>query len=295
MRKVGECFMEIKFINTTHNYKGFSKHDIVAAIENINITISDKDEFVAIVGKTGSGKSTLVQHINGLLLPSSGSVDVLGNVLTSKKRKNPKLLNVRKKVGFVFQFPEYQLFEENVIKDIEFAPKNFGYKTVEARSRALEAAKLVNLDSKLLNKSPFNLSGGQMRKVAIAGVLAYNPDILVLDEPTRGLDPQGSDEVMDLFYKINKKMHKSIILISHSMDNVYKYATRVIVMDDGKVKYDGDKYTLFKEGIYKNFHLEKPAVLKAIDYLNQELNLNLDYSSTDLEMLEEKLREVYHE
>ena len=295
MRKVGECFMEIKFINTTHNYKGFSKHDIVAAIENINITISDKDEFVAIVGKTGSGKSTLVQHINGLLLPSSGSVDVLGNVLTSKKRKNPKLLNVRKKVGFVFQFPEYQLFEENVIKDIEFAPKNFGYKTVEARSRALEAAKLVNLDSKLLNKSPFNLSGGQMRKVAIAGVLAYNPDILVLDEPTRGLDPQGSDEVMDLFYKINKKMHKSIILISHSMDNVYKYATRVIVMDDGKVKYDGDKYTLFKEGIYKNFHLEKPAVVKAIDYLNQELNLNLDYSSTDLEMFEEKLREVYHE
>lgn len=287
--------MEIKFINTTHNYEGVSKSDIVAAIEDINLSISDKDEFIAIVGKTGSGKSTLVEHINGLLLPTKGSVDVLGSVLTPKKRKNPRLMPIRKKVGFVFQFPEYQLFEETVIKDIEFAPKNFGFKSTEARQKALEAAKLVGLDQSLLEKSPFNLSGGQMRKVAIAGILSYNPDVLVLDEPTRGLDPEGANEIMDLFDRINKKMHKTIILISHSMDNVYKYATRVVVMDKSHVVYDGDKYTLFKDNIYEKYHLEKPDVLKAVDYLNKELNLNIDYDVYDLPSLITKLKEVYHE
>ncbi len=287
--------MEIKFLNTSHNYKGINKHDLVYALKEVNLSINDKDEFVAICGKTGSGKTTLVQHINGILLPTEGNVDVMGSVLTPKKRKNPKLLPIRKRVGFVFQFPEYQLFEETVLKDIEFAPLNFGFKKVEARARALEAAHLVGLDKKLLNKSPFNLSGGQMRKAAIAGILAYNPDVLVLDEPTRGLDPKGSDDVMDLFYKIHTKMHKSIILISHSMDNVYKYANRVIVMNDGKVAYDGDKYTLFKSGLYKEYHLEKPDVLKAVDYLNDTLHLNIDYDVHTLEELMTRLKEVYHE
>ena len=287
--------MEIKFLDTCHSYEGLSKNDLVTAIENINLTIEDKDEFVAIVGKTGSGKSTLVEHMNGLLLPTSGTVDILGSVLTSKKKKNPCLLPVRKKVGFVFQFPEYQLFEETCLKDIMFAPKNFGFKDAEARSRALEAAKLVGLDSKLLNKSPFNLSGGQMRKVAIAGILAYNPDILLLDEPTRGLDPKGMKDVMDLFKKIQTRMHKTVVLISHSMDNVYEYATRVVVMNEGKIAYDGDKYELFKSGLYKNLHLEKPAVLKAIDYLNDTLGLKLDYDSYTLDDLFVKLKEVYHE
>ncbi len=287
--------MEIKFLNTSHDYEGLNKHDIVAAIKDINLTIQDKDEFVAIVGHTGSGKSTLIQHINGLLLPTSGSVDILGNVLTPKKRKNPKLMPIRKRVGFVFQFPEYQLFEETVLKDVMFAPLNFGSKQAEAENRALEALELVGLEKSLYQKSPFNLSGGQMRKVAIAGILAYNPDILVLDEPTRGLDPEGAKEVMELFSKINKKMHKTIFLISHSMDDVYKYANRVVVMDKGSVVYDGDKYKLFEDGIYKNYHLEKPSVLKAIDYLNNELNLNLDYKSTDLESLIKSLEEVYSE
>ena len=287
--------MEIKFLNTSHDYKGINKNDNVQALENINLTINDKDEFIAICGKTGSGKSTLIQHINGLLIPTSGLVDVMGNVITPKKRKNPKMIPLRKRIGFVFQFPEYQLFEETVLKDIEFAPLNFGFKKEEAKARALEAAKLVGLDDKLLSKSPFNLSGGQMRKAAIAGILSYNPDVLVLDEPTRGLDPKGADDTMDLFYKINKKMHKTIILISHSMDNVYKYASRVIVMDKGKVVYDGDKYTLFKEGIYKKYHLDKPDVLKAVDYLNSKLNLNLDYDVHTLDELVNRLKEVYHE
>ena len=287
--------MEIKFLNTSHDYEGLNRHDIVAAIKDVNLQIEDKDEFIAIVGHTGSGKSTLIQHINGLLLPTSGEVDVLGSVLTSKKRKNPKLMPIRKRIGFVFQFPEYQLFEESVVKDVMFAPLNFGAKQAEAKNRALEALELVGLDKSLYQKSPFNLSGGQMRKVAIAGILAYNPDILVLDEPTRGLDPEGAKEVMDLFNKINKKMHKTIILISHSMDDVYKYASRVVVMDKGRVVYDGDKYKLFEEDIYKNYHLDKPSVLKAIDFLNKELNLNLDYKSTDLDSLIKRLEEVYCE
>ena len=287
--------MQIKFLNTNHDYKGMTKNDIVYAIKDINLSIEETGEFVAIVGKTGSGKTTLVEHMNGLLLPTSGTVDILGSVLGPKKRKNPKLLEVRKKVGFVFQFPEYQLFEETVLKDIMFAPKNFGMKDKEAKAHAIEAANLVQLDPKLLNKSPFNLSGGQMRKVAIAGVLAYNPDVLLLDEPTRGLDPKGMKDVMDLFYKINQKMNKTIVLISHSMDNVYEYATRVVVMDNGRIAYDGDKYTLFKSGKYKELHLEKPAVLKAIDYLNETLNINLDYDIYTLTELEDRLREVYHE
>ena len=147
----------------------------------------------------------------------------------------------------------------------------------------------------MLNKSPFNLSGGQMRKVAIAGILAYNPDILLLDEPTRGLDPKGMKDVMDLFKKIQTRMHKTVVLISHSMDNVYEYATRVVVMNEGKIAYDGDKYELFKSGLYKDLHLEKPAVLKAIDYLNDTLGLKLDYDSYTLDDLFVKLKEVYHE
>lgn len=287
--------MQIKFLNTSHDYKGLTKNDTVYAIKEVNLSIEDKGEFVAIVGKTGSGKTTLVEHMNGLILPTDGFVDILGYKIGKNKKKNPKLLNVRKKVGFVFQFPEYQLFEETVLKDIMFAPKNFGYKDEEAKAHAIEAANLVQLDPKLLNKSPFNLSGGQMRKVAIAGILAYNPDVLLLDEPTRGLDPKGMKDVMDLFYKINQKMNKTIVLISHSMDNVYEYASRVIVMNDGRVAYDGDKLTLFKSGKYKELHLEKPQVLKVIDYLNEELGLNLDYDIYTLEQLETKLKEVYHD
>ncbi len=287
--------MQIKFLNTSHDYKGLTKNDTVYAIKEVNLSIEDKGEFVAIVGKTGSGKTTLVEHMNGLILPTDGFVDILGYKIGKNKKKNPKLLNIRKKVGFVFQFPEYQLFEETVLNDIMFAPKNFGYKDKEAKAHAIEAANLVQLDPKLLNKSPFNLSGGQMRKVAIAGILAYNPDVLLLDEPTRGLDPKGMKDVMDLFYKINQKMNKTIVLISHSMDNVYEYASRVIVMNDGRVAYDGDKLTLFKSGKFKDLHLEKPQVLKVIDYLNEELGLNLDYDIYTLEQLEAKLKEVYHD
>lgn len=287
--------MEIKFLNTSHYYEGYKKDEFVAAIKDINLSIDEKNEFVAICGKTGSGKSTLIKHMNGLLLPTSGTVDILGNIITPKKKKNPKMLPIRKRVGFVFQFPEYQLFEETVLKDIIFAPKNFGYSDSDAKKKAVEVCKLLRIDPKLLAKSPFNLSGGQMRKVAIAGILAYDPDILILDEPTRGLDPFGAKEIMEIFNKIHKEMGKTIVLISHDMDLVYRFATRVVVMSDGDIKYDGDKVKLFESDIYKEYDLDKPQVLKAIDYIKEETGYSMPYDTYTLDSLLDKLKEGYHE
>lgn len=286
--------MAISFKEVDHYYPGFKKHEYTIALSNINLEINDKNEFIAIIGKTGSGKSTLLQHMNGLVLPSKGNVVVFDNIITPKKKKNPKLKNVRKRVGFVFQFPEYQLFEETVLKDIMFAPKNFGLSEIEAKAKAMEIAKLLNIEN-LLNKSPFNLSGGQMRRVAIAGILAYDPDILLLDEPTRGLDPKGAEEIMELFYEIHKSTGKTIILISHDMDFVYKYANRLVVLNDSKITYDGNKIDLFKNDLYIENHLEKPEVLKLIDYLNEKLNKNIPYDIFSLEELISYLgKEVYN-
>ncbi len=286
--------MAINFKEVEHFYKGTNKNEYVTAIKDINFSIEAKNEFVAIVGKTGSGKSTLIQHINALLIPTSGEVDIFDSVITPKIKKNPPLKNVRKKIGFVFQFPEYQLFEETVLKDIAFAPKNFGFNLEEAQQKSMDAAKELQIED-LLDKSPFNLSGGQMRKVAIAGILSYEPEILVLDEPTRGLDPIGAKDIMNLFYERHKQTNNTMILISHDMDIVYKYATRVIVMNDGQVVYDGDKVNLFKSDVYRENFLEKPMVLQTIDHLNEKLNLNLDYNIFDEEDLFLKLRGVSYE
>lgn len=268
--------MGISFESVSHLYPGLKRKQFTVALDCINLNINEKNEFVSIVGKTGSGKSTLVQHMNALLLPSKGNVMIFDNVITPKKNKNPKLKEVRRRVGFVFQFPEYQLFEETVLKDIMFAPKNFGCSEIEAKKKAMEVAKLLNIES-LLNKSPFNLSGGQMRKVAIAGILAYDPDILLLDEPTRGLDPKAQEDIMKMFYDIHKTTGKTIVLITHDMNLVYQYSTRVIVMNDSKLVYDGDKVNLFNSDIYKNNHLTKPEVLMLVDYLNEKLNYNIRY------------------
>ena len=285
--------MGISFKEVSHYYPTSKKKQYTVAFENVNLNINKEGEFVSLVGKTGSGKSTLIQHINGLVLPSKGNVEVCGKTITPKKNKNPKMKDIRKQVGFVFQFPEYQLFEETVLKDIMFAPKNFGQTIDEAKQNALEAAKILKIDNDILEKSPFNLSGGQMRKVAIAGILAYNPDVLLLDEPTRGLDPKTADEIMDLFYEIHKKYNKTIILISHDMNIVYKYSTRIVVMNDGVLTYDGDKVKLFKDDIYKDNHLTKPDVLEMIDYLNAKLNYNLDYNTFDEKELIDKVVKLH--
>ena len=172
-----------------------------------------------------------------------------------------------------------------------FAPINFGFSKEDAKKKAIEVAKLLKIEH-LLNKSPFNLSGGQMRKVAIAGILAYDPDVLLLDEPTRGLDPLGAVEIMELFYKIHKETGKTIIMITHDMNLVYQYASRVVVMNNARITYDGDKVNLFSSNIYKENNLAKPEVLELIDYLNNKLNLNIDYNTYTLEDLLNKLKDI---
>lgn len=276
--------MGIKFEKVNHIYKGANKNDLFVAIENIDLEINEKNEFVAVIGKTGSGKSTLIQHMNALLIPTSGVVYIFDSIINNKKNKN--LNKIRRRIGLVFQFPEYQLFEETVLKDVMFGPKNLGYTEEEAKNKALAALKLVNLDDSIIDKSPFNLSGGQMRKVAIASILAMDTDILVLDEPTRGLDPIGQKEIMDLFYDIYQKYNKTIIMISHDMNIVYQYATRCVVMKDSKIVLDVLKEELFQRDDFNEYALEKPDIVKCIDYLNNKLKKNIPYLKDLSELVE---------
>lgn len=282
--------MAIQFKDVSFSYKGI-KSEQYEAIKNINLNINE-GEFIAICGKTGSGKSTLVQHMNALLEPTKGEVHIFEHTLPKKRKQ--KVSPIRKRVGLVFQFPEYQLFEDTVLKDIMFGPKNFGLTNEEAKEKALKAALLVGLKNELLEKSPFRVSGGQMRRVAIAGILAMEPDILVLDEPTRGLDPQGSKEVMKLFYELYDKHNKTIILVSHDMDIIAKYAKRVIVMDDGHIVFDGKKEDLYRHPDFDTFSLAKPKTIELLEHLNKELNIPFKYLFNEEDVIK-YLKEVAHE
>lgn len=188
------------------------------ALYDINASIKE-GSYVAVIGHTGSGKSTLLQHLNGLLKPTKGQIS-LGDTVILAGKKNKELKKLRKKVGIVFQFPEHQLFEETVLKDISFGPMNFGVKKEDAEQKAREMPQLVGLSEELLDRSPFELSGGQMRRVAIAGVLAMDPEVLVLDEPTAGLDPRGRKEIMDMFYELHQRGNLTTILVTHSMEDL---------------------------------------------------------------------------
>ena len=255
-------------------------------LKDINLHIDSKDEFITILGHTGSGKSTLVQLMNALNIPTNGSLNIFGVDINKKTKLKP----IRQKVGLVFQFPEYQIFEETVIKDIEFGPKNFGLDASEAKKVSLEAANLVGLSSELLEKSPFNLSGGQMRKVAISGIVASNPEILVLDEPTAGLDPQGKSELLDLLKMFNEKLHKTIILITHDMEVVAKCSKRTIVLNHGSIVYDGATIDLFKSSdLHKKFNLDYPEIVKIMFRLKEKLNLE------DLDPFKFTVEEAYSE
>ena len=236
--------MSIKVNKVSHSYYKKTPNEVLA-LDNVSLNIED-GSFVALVGETGSGKSTLVQHLNALLLPDEGTIDVNEYTIVSKKRKNKHLHDIRKHIGLIFQFPEYQLFEETVLKDVAFGPKNFGVKEAEALEKAKEALKLVKIDESYFERTPFELSGGERRRVAIAGILALDPDVLVLDEPTAGLDYEGSKYVMDLVKDLNNK-GKTIILVTHDMDIVYRYADRTVMLEKGKVIFDGEPVKLFKE------------------------------------------------
>ena len=214
------------------------------ALDNINIQINEGD-FIGLIGHTGSGKSTFVQHLNGLMKPTSGTIVIDEVDIT---QKGASLRPVRQKVGLVFQYPEHQLFEETVYKDIAFGPKNLGLKDEEVDERVKNAMELVGLEYKLLrDRSPFELSGGQKRRVAIAGVIAMKPKVLVLDEPTAGLDPYGRDEILDEIKKLYLKEGITIILVSHSMEDVARLVNRILVMDKGKVVMDGTTRDIFKK------------------------------------------------
>ena len=214
------------------------------AIDDISIEIN-QGEFVALIGHTGSGKSTLIQHINGLLKPTSGRILIDDMDIT---KKNVKLTSIRKKVGLVFQYPEYQLFEETIEKDISFGPHNLGLDKDEINRRVQRAMKIVGLDyEEYKDKSPFEISGGQKRRVAIAGVVAMEPNVLILDEPTAGLDPKGRDDILGKIVELYKENDMTIVLVSHSMEDVAKVANRVIVMDNGKCILDGTPKEIFKE------------------------------------------------
>ncbi|MBQ8772566.1 MAG: energy-coupling factor transporter ATPase [Clostridia bacterium] len=237
------------------------------ALTDISLTIN-RGEFVALVGHTGSGKSTFVQHLNALIRLQQGSLNVLGHDLAQKK---PNLMQLRKQVGMVFQYPEYQLFADTVLEDVCFGPKNFGVPASEHEQLAKKAIELVGLDfEEVKNKSPFDLSGGEKRRVAFAGVLASEPQILVLDEPTAGLDPQGKKEILQLVRKLNKEQGVTVIMVSHDMNEVYENADRVIVFRDGCLVYDLPPQQLFRlENEIEDMNLEVPQVAAFCNVLEQ--------------------------
>ncbi|MBS5306780.1 MULTISPECIES: energy-coupling factor transporter ATPase [Clostridium] len=256
--------MSIKIENLVHVYMPKSPFEKVA-LNNVNIEINE-GEFVALIGHTGSGKSTLIQHMNGLLKPTSGRIVVDGEDIT---KDGVKLTDIRKKVGLVFQYPEYQLFEETIEKDIEFGPSNLGLSDDEITKRVKKSMEMVGLDyDTYRNKSPFDLSGGQKRRVAIAGVIAMEPKVLILDEPTAGLDPKGRDDILEQIKVLHDEYKMTIILVSHSMEDVGKLAERIIVMNKGEVALEGTPAKVFKEvETLENIGLAVPQVT----YLMREL------------------------
>ena len=237
------------------------------AVNDVNLSI-EQGEFVGVIGHTGSGKSTLIQHFNGLLKPTSGRVLVNGTDLWDKQTD---LRTYRFKVGLVFQYPEYQLFEETVYKDIAFGPLNMGLTPAQADERVREAARFVGLRDATLEKSPFELSGGQKRRVAIAGVLAMNPDILVLDEPTAGLDPKGRDKILGEIKEYHKTRKSTVLLVSHSMEDIARYADKVLVLSRaGVVMYDDVAKVFSRAAEIEKIGLSVPQITRIFDALRQK-------------------------
>ena len=250
-----------------------------AALKNISLSIPD-GEFIGIIGHTGSGKSTLIQHMNGLIKADSGSIYYNGKDIYDK---DFKMTDLRRKVGLVFQYPEHQLFEATVIKDVLFGPTNMGMDKLKAELAAYGALKAVGIGDDLIDASPFELSGGQKRRVAIAGVLAMSPEILVLDEPTAGLDPAGRTELLNLLKEIHETKGITVILVSHSMEDVAEYAERLIVIDEGEIKYDDEPRKVFAHADeLRKMGLEIPQCTELMGKLaNAGLNVDRNCLTVD--------------
>ena len=259
------------------------------ALDDVSLTIN-KGEFIGIIGHTGSGKSTLIQHFNGLEKATSGTIYFDGQDIYDK---DFNMKSLRSRVGLVFQYPEHQLFETTVLEDVKFGPKNLGLDKVEVDLRAFEAIKQVGLSEKCYDDSPFELSGGQKRRVAIAGVLAMKPEILILDEPTAGLDPRGRDEILDQIAKLHKE-GLTVILVSHSMEDVAKYADRIIAMNSGKVAFDGTPKEVFRH--YKELErmgLSAPQITYVMQAM-KELGLDVDTDVSTVEEAKEEILKAFH-
>ena len=276
--------MGIRLENVCYTY-GSDTTSEIKALNNVNLEIN-KGEFVAIIGHTGSGKSTLIQHFNGLERPKSGNVFYNNENIYEN---NYDLRKLRCKVGLVFQYPEHQLFEETVLKDVCFGPMNMGMSREEAEKKAKLVLEQVGINEKCYNKSPFELSGGQKRRVAIAGVLAMNPEIIVLDEPTAGLDPKGRDKILNRIKELHDNTGIGVVLVSHSMEDVANYAQRLIVINNGKIKYDGMPKDVFKH--YKELEkmgLKAPQITYIMHKL-KEKGLDVDENVITIEEAREKI------
>ncbi|MBO7703132.1 MAG: energy-coupling factor transporter ATPase [Solobacterium sp.] len=260
--------MPIKFEQVSHIYSDGTPFRYVA-LEDVNLEFRE-GAFTAIIGQTGSGKSTLIQHLNALLLPSSGTVFIADREI--KAGSEPKgLKSLRKEVGLVFQFPEYQLFEETVLKDVAFGPKNFGATQAEAEQKARKALQMVGLGKEYEERSPLELSGGQKRRVAIAGILAMDPSILVLDEPTAGLDPQGASAMMKLFRDLNKNHNKTVLMVTHDMEQVFAYCDEVVVMENGKPLIHTTVEEFFRDSEQcRKLNILPPAIIRLRDALKEK-------------------------
>lgn len=281
--------MGLKLEHVSYLY-GTDTELLVRALDDVNLEIPD-GQFIGLIGHTGSGKSTLVQHLNGLLKPSEGTILFNGENIWAQDYSRKTL---RSKVGLVFQYPEHQLFEVDVFSDVCFGPKNLGLPKEEVERRAQEALRLVGLKEKHYRKSPFELSGGQKRRVAIAGILAMEPDVLVLDEPTAGLDPKGRDEILDQVALLHKEKHITVVLVSHSMEDVARYVERIIVMNKGQVMFDDTPQQVFQH--YRELEsvgLAAPQVTYLMHDL-KEKGWNVDPQATTVEEAAESIFAALH-
>lgn len=277
--------MKITFDQVTYDYSIKTPYQY-RALNQVSTTFIES-KFYAIVGQTGSGKSTLIQHLNAILKPTEGQLKI-GDTNITKKTKSKKLAPVRKKVGIVFQFAEHQLFEDTVEKDIIFGPLNYGTDKEAAIQKAESLMDLLSMDRSLLKKSPFELSGGQKRRIAIAGVLAMEPEILVLDEPTVGLDPKGQHDMMELFNDIHENLGITVILISHQMDIVLKYADEVKVIKAGEIVAEDKPVNIFTNNeLLNQTHLEPPNIIKLQQAVEAKYDMKFDQIATSEEMFKD--------